>query len=107
MKSTELIEYAGISHRQLDNWVAAGLVYSSNGKHPGHGKAREFEEREGEVAKRTRLLMAVGFVSATAGRLARESLNTREITLAGPAWGLTLMHPWYCGPDYTVRRDDR
>jgi DNA-binding transcriptional MerR regulator len=95
VKSTELVEFAGISYRQLDNWVAADYILTATGKHPGHGKARVFEEKEAEVAKRIRLLMAAGFTTPTAGKVARESLNNRTVSLRGPAYGLVLTHGWY------------
>jgi hypothetical protein len=100
VKSTDLIEYAGISYRQLENWIAAGYVRSTGAKHPGHGKARVFDEPEAEIAKRIRLLMAAGFNTATAAWVARQSLTNRKVPLQGPAFGLVLAHGWYSHPDY-------
>jgi DNA-binding transcriptional MerR regulator len=58
--STELIEEAGITYRQLDYWCHTGLL-TPRGDIPGSGWARSFDQRQVERANCVALLLQTGF----------------------------------------------
>lgn len=76
--SVALAEAAGISYRQLDNWVRLGHLRPVDPE-PGTGSPREWPEPELEIARRMGRLTAAGLPLAFAARMARDTWPAGEL----------------------------
>lgn len=86
----QIIEYAGISRRQLDHWVRSGYLHTA-GPVAGDGVTRVFEPGEDQVARWMGLLVRHGITPEAAAPIARDlhatgraRLGLFEITTATP-----------------------
>lgn len=85
-----IIEYAGISRRQLDHWTNCGHL-RAHGPAAGDGAARAFEPGEDQIARWMGLLVRHGVTPDAAATVARDlhatgraRLGLFEITTATP-----------------------
>lgn len=111
----------GLTYRQLDYWARSGYL-RPDGNNQGTGRFRTWPSSELEIAARMVRLIDLGFVVATAARLARGDLQLtadvrhelKEIQRAATRWEVELVTaddlatsdgspPRYVGPDKPAR----
>jgi hypothetical protein len=83
LTSSDLLDRAGISYRQLDYWTRAGILNPTNGGDPGSGRRRFYPTTELTIACLMRDLLEAGLNPRAAHTLARELADHGTATLAG------------------------
>lgn len=90
MNSEQVCRQAGISRRQLDNWVAKGFIKSVNAAGVGFGGiVREYSATEARVAEYMGNLTKAGMYPSQAEKVARGNAGALSKLLAavGPCLG--------------------
>lgn len=74
--STEMTHRAGITYRQLDNWIRQGVIVTADGRNePGSGRPRVFTGEEAVITRAVADLAVLGMALESCKHLA-EQLRT-------------------------------
>lgn len=61
MTGIELAQETGLSYRQVDHWTTRGVLAPADDRtNPGHGRYRQFDEREARVGRALKALRELG-----------------------------------------------
>jgi hypothetical protein len=83
LSSYELMDYAGITYRQLDFWTRADYLIPIGSPTPGHGYNRRWTEEEAQIATVAKALIDAGFSAQVAIQHSRRLAESGPFKLAG------------------------
>lgn len=82
MLTKEILKRYPLSYRQLDSWTTKGYL-GEDAKNTGHGRKREYSQKEVETLERMLAFVEAGVTPAVAAAIARGDVEaTRKLVEA-------------------------